>query len=66
MMLPRINYFTFCLEKVKSFFDEYVAMDSNDSSFSEMWFEHNGQPLRWDVPIGVQFDTIIGFGGYER
>jgi hypothetical protein len=27
-----------------------------------MWLEFNGQPLRWDVPIGVQFDTQVGVG----
>mmetsp|Transcript_12985 Transcript_12985/g.21954 ORF Transcript_12985/g.21954 Transcript_12985/m.21954 type:complete len:150 (+) Transcript_12985:173-622(+) len=53
MMLPRMNYFTFCLEKVKQFFDDYVAVDSSDSQFSEMWFEYNGTAMRWDLPIGV-------------
>ena len=27
-----------------------------------MWFEYDKLPLKWDVPIGVQFDTIVGFG----
>ena len=31
-----------------------------------MWFEFNGKPLRWEVPIGVQFDTFIGLGGESR
>jgi len=30
-----------------------------------MWLEFNGQPLRWDVPIGVQFDTQIGVANPE-
>ena len=30
-----------------------------------MWFEYNGTPLRWDVPVGVQFDTLVGFGDDE-
>lgn len=25
-----------------------------------MWFEFNNIPLKWNVPIGVQFDYIIG------
>lgn len=65
MMLPRMNYFTFCLEKVKAIFDDFVALDSAESSFSDMWFEYDGQPLRWEVPIGVQFDTLIGSRKFE-
>ena len=62
MMVPRLNYFTFILEKVKASFDEYVPSDLIDS-FDAMWFSYEGRPLKWDVPIGVQFDTLIGFGG---
>ena len=62
MMVQRLNYFTFILEKVKASFDEYVPSDSIDA-FDAMWFSYEGRPLKWDVPIGVQFDTLIGFGG---
>ena len=61
MMVPRLNYFTFILEKVKSAFDEFVPSDLIDA-YDGMWFEYNGQQLKWDVPLGVQFDTAIGFG----
>ena len=50
MMVPRLNYFTHCLEKIKAFFDEYV---SQEGEFQDMWMEFNGSALRWDVPIGV-------------
>lgn len=58
-MLFRLNYFTSILEKVKACFDDFVE-EKHQEDFSTMWFEFNGQPLAWDVPIGVQFDTIIG------
>lgn len=64
-MLPRLNYFTFILDKVKTVYDEFVSIDCMDA-FQEMWFEFNDKPLRWEVPIGVQFDTLIGLGGETR
>jgi hypothetical protein len=51
-MVPRLNYLTFILEKVKDNFDEYVPTDLIDN-FEEMWFEFDKSSLRWDVPIGV-------------
>jgi len=61
IMVPRMNYFTFILEKVKANFDEYVPSDLVEC-YEDMWFEYNKIPLRWDVPIGVLFDTLVGFG----
>lgn len=64
MMVPRLNYFTFILDNVKACFDEYVPFDLIDN-FKDMWFEYNNTALRWDVPIGVQFDTLVGFGDQQ-
>ena len=27
-----------------------------------MWIEFDRQPLKWDLPIGVQFDAHVGLG----
>ncbi len=65
-MIPRMNYFTYLLERIKPVFDDYVPLENIDS-FSSMYFETNNRiPLKWDIPIGVQFDTIVGMGGEER
>lgn len=60
-MVPRLNYLTFILQMVKDNFDDYVAADLADN-YPDMWFEYNKSSLRWDVPIGVQFDTLVGLG----
>lgn len=66
MMVPRMNYLTYLLERIKPVFDDYVPLESIDN-FSSMYFETNNRiPLKWDIPIGVQFDTIIGMGGEDR
>ena len=52
IMIPRLNYLTFILDKVKTFFDEYVSPDLLES-FGTMWFDYEDTPLRWDVPVGV-------------
>jgi len=59
MMVPRLNYLVFILDKVKSAFDDFVSAELIDA-FPDMWFEYNNIPLKWDVPIGVQFDTYVG------
>ena len=58
-MAPRENYFYFLLDAVKAMFD-YFAPPEKLEAYDEMWFEHNGTALKWNVPIGVQFDTLCG------
>ena len=31
-----------------------------------MYFEFNRQPLKWNIPIGVQFDTQVGLQGKKE
>jgi autophagy-related protein 5 len=64
-MAPRENYFFFILAEVKSLFDSYGPSDKIDA-YDEMWFEFNNTPLKWNVPIGVQFDTLIGLANKQK
>ncbi len=43
-MLPRLNYLSFCLEKVRAFYDEFVPADRIESTgnFQDYWFEYAG------------------------
>lgn len=58
-MAPRENYFYFLLDEVKAMFDAHAPPEKVES-YEEMWFEFNGTPLKWNMPIGVQFDTLFG------
>lgn len=58
-MAPRENYFYFLLVEVKAMFDSYAPSNKVDS-IDEMWFEFDRKPLKWNLPIGVQFDTLFG------
>ena len=58
-MAPRENYLFYILTEVKWLFDSYVLAEKTEN-YDEMWFEFNNVPLKWNVPIGVQFDTLIG------
>ena len=40
-------------------FDSHAPPDKIDC-YDEMWFSFNGKPLKWNLPIGVQFDTMFG------
>ena len=58
-MAPRQNYLYFLLDEVKSMFDSFGPPDKLES-YDEMWFEFNKKALKWNLPIGVQFDTMFG------
>lgn len=60
-MIPRLNYLTFILQIVKDHFDDYVSVDWIEN-YENMWFEYKKSALRWEVPVGVQYDTLVGIG----
>lgn len=57
LMVPRLSYFPLVTDKVRKHFAKYVANDKQDQ---EMWLEFNGQPLKWQYPIGVLSDLMLG------
>lgn len=56
LMVPRLSYFPLVTDKVRKHFIKYVDKDKQDH---EMWLEYNGQPIKWQYPIGVLFDLLI-------
>jgi hypothetical protein len=65
LLTPRINYLVYILAKVKSYFDDFVDPETMNNH-DDMWFEFNGKPMDWMIPIGVLFDTLIGEGSYQQ
>ena len=64
-MAPRENYFFYILNEVKWMFDSYAPADCLEA-FDQMWFDFNNTPLKWNVPIGVQFDTLVGIKDKQK
>lgn len=64
-MAPRENYFYYLLSEVKAMFDSH-APENKINCYDEMWFSFNGKQLKWNLPIGVQFDTLFGLKQKER
>jgi len=56
--IPRNSYLPLVANGVREHFllSAPVVVD-------EMWFDYNGTPLRWHVPIGVLFDQLCPPGG---
>ncbi|VEN52452.1 unnamed protein product [Callosobruchus maculatus] len=57
LMVPRLSYFPLVTDKVRKHFLKFVA---NEKAEQEMWLEYNGQPLKWQYPIGVLSDLLLG------
>jgi len=55
LCLPRQSLLPFVCEAVRTHFAPF-----GPPMGSEMWFEHSGTPLRWQLPIGVLFDLLVG------
>jgi len=64
-MAPRQNYFFYLLNEVKAQFDPYAPSDKVDS-YDDMWFEFNNIPLKWNMPMGVQFDSLVGMAQKQK
>ncbi|KAJ2497942.1 autophagy protein 5 [Coemansia sp. RSA 1972] len=66
MLIPRINYLPFITGRVKEqWLDPMLALsgvravDDMTINESDIWFEYNGQPLRWHYPAGLLYDMLV-------
>ncbi|ODM96953.1 Autophagy protein 5 [Orchesella cincta] len=56
LMVPRLLYFPLVTDKVRKHFIQYV---SPEASGREIWLsDGNGQPIKWNYPIGLWFDLF--------
>lgn len=53
LMVSRLSYLPLVTDKVKKYFNRYIANDQQDGN---VWFDYNGIPLKLHYPIGVLFD----------
>lgn len=58
MLLPRMSYLPLVTAAVRTHFLPFAPARED-----EMWFECDGVPLKWHLPIGVLFDLL---GGRDR
>ena len=56
MLVPRWAYLSMCTDKVRRHFDKPAPAGPEEVP----WFEINGQPLKWNVPVGVLWDLCGG------
>ena len=56
MMVPRITYFPIVLDRVVKYFNRF--MDNGKNSIDEMWLDFDGQPIKWQHPIGLSWDLF--------
>jgi len=57
IMQPRMSYFFLLIPQLIEFYSE--LLEGKGISNDEYWFSCRGEPLRFDLPIGVLYDTFI-------
>ena len=55
MCLPRQSLLPFVFDDLRKHFEPFAPPMGG-----ELWFEYDGVPLRWQIPIGVLFDLLVG------
>ncbi|XP_065184214.1 autophagy protein 5-like [Sycon ciliatum] len=55
LLVPRVTYISLIMDKVKRHFQKHVQATEGNQ---EMWFEFDGQPLKWHIPVGLLFDLL--------
>ena len=60
MCLPRQSLLPLVLSPVRDFFRAFAPPFCD-----EMWLEYRAAPLRWQIPVGVLFDLLVGEGAEE-
>lgn len=53
LLLPRVSYLPIVTDKVQKHFQRAIKPEVSTTG---IWFDFNGQPLKWHHPIGVLFD----------
>jgi autophagy-related protein 5 len=54
-----VSYLPFMLEKLHSFFQEFMIDDT--VPFNQGWFSFEGVPLKWHYPVGLLYDLYSGY-----
>lgn len=57
-LVPRLAYLPFFFNDVFENFKSCMAPPLGQSY--EIWFDYNGAPLRWHLPLGVLCDMLVG------
>lgn len=56
MMVPRVTYFPLVLDRVVKYFNRFA--DQSKEVVTDMWLDYDGQPLKWQHPIGLSWDLF--------
>lgn len=56
VMVSRVTYFPLVLDRVVKYFNRF--MDQNRHVNNDMWLDYDGQPIKWQHPIGLSWDLF--------
>ena len=57
VMQPRMSYLLLLTPQLHEFYSDYLDMYAPNKD--ELWYSYKSEPLRFDIPIGVLYDTLL-------
>lgn len=61
VMQPRMSYLFLLTPQISDFYAEYLDIYAPNKD--DFWFSYKSEPLRFDIPIGILYDTLVEKSG---
>ena len=57
VMQPRMSFLFLLTPQLNDFYSEFLDLYAPNKD--DLWYSYKNEPLRFDIPIGILYDTLI-------